>query len=437
MHWIKKSKRWLLVLCLASLAALSTGCVSLLRPLLANVSVDPALISPNADGKDDVTRIRYTLGRNADLSITFTDAAGQVYHFRERRPRSPGKYEVLWGGTVNQPRVLDTAAGRQLVDSWVLPDGPYTWAITATEANGHSQQITGTITLQGGDTQLPLLNNFSVVPQEFRPNQDGLRDDWVSISYYLTKKTDSVNVYLVNPAQPDVKYYLSESERVIKPGDRGYHEYRYEGGVDKGAEPPPDGAYTIVGEARDLAGNHVVVSSTLTIKEGGKPRADILQGEIDWQGEINRVVGVPPGGTLCFTATVANEGTVPIRTAGPWPGQTYKFSQNYNTLAVENNDKSWYQQAGVWRFGVNYDTTGVDFPFRWAIGRPQDLERRVIDGTEQYYLMPGQRGQVNGCIQFDQAPPSATNFWWGGLIHEFVAVANNYVDRISVEVGQP
>jgi hypothetical protein len=30
-----------------------------------------------------------------------------------------------------------------------------------------------------------------------------------------------------------------------------------------------------------------------------------------------------------------------------------------------------------------------------------------------------------------------TNFWWGGLIHEFVSVANNYVDRISVNVGAP
>lgn len=437
MHWIKLKTFWRPLLGLAAAALLSTGCISLFRPLLANVSVEPALISPNADGSDDVTRIRYTLGRNADLSITFTDAAGQAFAFRARRPRSAGEYEVLWGGVVNQLRVLDGAAGRQAVDSWVLPDGAYTWAITAAEANGSSQQITGTITLQGGDTELPLLNNFMVVPQEFRPNQDGLRDDWVSISYYLTKPADAVNVYLVHPAQPDVKYYLPESERVIKPGEMGYHEYRYEGGVDKGAEPPPDGAYTIVGEARDLAGNHVVVSSTLTIQEGGKPRADILQGEIEWQNEVNRVVGVPLGSTLCFTATVANQGTVPIRTAGPWPGQTYRFSQNYNTLAIANNDKSWHQQAGAWRFGVNFDTTGVDFPFRWAIGRPQDLERRVIDGTEQYYLLPGQRGQVSGCIEFDEAPPSATNFWWGGLIHEFVAVANNYVDRISVEVGQP
>ena len=45
--------------------------------------------SPNAARAYAVLRFSYTLGRNADLSITFTDAAGQAFAFRERRPRSP------------------------------------------------------------------------------------------------------------------------------------------------------------------------------------------------------------------------------------------------------------------------------------------------------------------------------------------------------------
>ncbi len=61
----------------------------------------------------------------------------------------------------------------------------------------------------------------------------------------------------------------------------------------------------------------------------------------------------------------------------------------------------------------------------------------MIDGEEQWYLLPGQRSQVYGCIEFDEQPPTGTNFWWGGLIHEFVDVPNNYVDRISVVVGAP
>lgn len=417
------------------LVALLAGACSF-RPLLGDIVVQPAVISPNADGEDDATNIRYTLGRTAEVSIYFEDQAGNRHYFRRDQLRSPGDYQVAWGGVVNEPETIDNGQGPQQVLGRVLPDGEYTWTIEARDERGQVAAQTGTITLVDGDTVLPELQNFTVVPQRFTPNQDSI-DDWVSISYYLPKDVDNVQVYLVDPAEPAFKYYIAEKERVIKPGERGNHEYRYEADVDQGAEAPPDGDYIIYAEARDLAGNHVVVTSTLTIEDGGKPRADILGGEIDWQGEVNRVVSVPLGGSLCFTATIQNEGTVSIRTAGPWPGTTYKFSENHNTLANELDDASLYQQAGVWRFGVNFDTTGYDFPFRWAIGRPEDLEMRVIDGVEQWYLLPGQRSQVSGCIEFDQPPPVGTNFWWGGLIHEFVAVANNYVDRISVVVGAP
>ncbi|HMN31017.1 MAG TPA: hypothetical protein PKE45_22875, partial [Caldilineaceae bacterium] len=287
-----------------------------------------------------------------------------------------------------------------------------------------------------GDTEAPEMHNFAVVPQVFRPNQDGLRDDWVSISYYLTKDVDSVSLYLLSKNDPNFKYFVNEEPGVAKRTERGYHEYRYEGGVELNAEPPPNGTYQIIGEARDRSGNTVRVERELTIEEGGKPRADIAQGEINWQGESNRVVAVLLNGKLCFKAVVTNEGTVPIRATGPWPGQEYRFGQNSNTLASQGHEE-WLQQAGVWRFGVNFDTTGIDFPYRWAIGRPEDLERHVIDGQEQWYLLPGKSGEVSGCIVIDEAPPTGTNFWWGGLIHEFVGVANNYVDRISVQVGIP
>ncbi|MEI2688442.1 MAG: hypothetical protein V9H69_01520 [Anaerolineae bacterium] len=417
-----------------SIALIAAGCG--FGPLLSNVSLQPAIISPNADGSDDATNIRYSLARTAQVSIFLEDQAGNRHYFRRDQLRSPGDYQVAWGGVVNEPQMIDSGYGPQQVMGRVLPDGDYTWTIEARDERGRTVSQTGTITLMDGDTTLPELRNFTVAPQRFTPNQDSI-DDWVSISYYLPKDVDEVQVYLVDPAEPAFKYYIAEKERVIKPGQQGYHEYRYEADVDQGAEAPPDGDYVIYGEARDLAGNHVVVTSTLTIEDGGKPRADILQGEIDWQGEVNRVVSVPLGGSLCFTTTIQNEGTVSIRTAGPWPGTSYKFSQNHNTLANEMKDSSFYQQAGVWRFGVNFDTTGYDFPFRWAIGRPEDLEKRVIDGVDQYYLLPGQRSLVYGCIEFDQPPPVGTNVWWGGLIHEFVAVANNYVDRISVNVGVP
>jgi hypothetical protein len=419
---------------------LALGACSL-GALLRDVTVQPTVISPNADGSDDVTHIRYSLGRPADVSIYFVDEQGKRLYFRNAQRRSPGDYDVYWGGVINDPQVRPVPGGVMLVENQVLPDGAYTWVIEAVDDRGRQQKFEGQITLQGADTALPEIHNFTVVPQEFRPNQDGLRDDWVSIAYYLTKKAEQLQIYL-KPAnlatgKPNLKYPIAEKPLVVETGDAGYHEARYEGGVDLNAEPPPDGDYVLYGEAEDKVGNRVVVSSTLTILEGGKPRAEVAGGEIDWQGEMNRTVSVPLNHSLCFTTTIVNIGPVPIRTAGPWPGQKYEFTQNYNTLANLRGEESWYQQAGIFRFGINYDTTGVDFPFRWAIGRPEDLEERLIDGRPQYYLSPGKRGLVYGCLEFDEKPPVGTNFWWGGLIHEFVGVVNNDIDRISVPVGVP
>lgn len=428
-------------LVLAAAAILLTGCA--LAPTLSDVTIAPGVISPNADGVEDVTHVNYRVNRSAAVSIYFVDAQGQRHYFRKAQRRSPGKYDVYWGGVINDPQVRLVDGKPMVVESQVLPDGVYTWVIEAVEDGGRSQTAQGQITLQGADTTLPELHNFTVIPQVFRPNQDGLRDDRVAVSYYLTKKAERAQVYLApadaRPGDTRLKYPVAEKSSAsnVEPGAVGYHGYDYDGGVDLNAEPPPDGAYIVYGEAEDRVGNRVVVSATLTIQEGGKPRAEVAGGEIDWRGEMRRVVSVPLGQSLCFTVTVANIGPVPIRTAGPWPGQQFKFTQNYNTLAGQFGESSWYQQAGIWRFGVNFDTTGVDFPFRWAIGRKEDLEERIIDGKPQYYLLPGKRGLVSGCIEFDQKPPVGTNFWWGGLIHEFVEVANNDIDRISLSVGAP
>lgn len=429
-----------LALILIGATLLLSACV--FRPLLSDVRVRPDVISPNADGSDDVTLIEYTIDQPANVSIYFVDAAGQRHYFRQDEPRSRGEYKVYWGGTTNDPEVREVDGGSMVVESHVLPDGEYTWVIEVVGQSGQPDKVEGKITIAGGDSALPEIHNFTVMPQEFTPNQDGIRDR-VAVSYYLLKDAARVDVYL-KPFDPItgttlLRYPIAEdpTRSVSQTGEAGYHGYDYDGGVDFGAEPPPDGEYAVYADAEDKVGNRVVVSSTLTIKEGGKPRANVVGGEIDWEGDVNRTVSVLLGDTFCFTATVQNDGNVPIRTSGPWPGQTYKFSENYNTLAVREAEKSWLQQAGTWRFGVNFDSTGVDFPFRWAIGRPEDLEERVIDGQSQFYLMPGKRGQVSGCIEMDAVPAVGTQFWWGGLIHEQVSIANNAVDRISVNVGVP
>ena len=414
-------------------------------PLLFDVQVTPDSISPNADGDQDVTEIRYSLRRSALVSIYFENEAGARFYFRQDERRAAGNYSVYWGGAVDDPAVVETDYGTQEILSRVLDDGAYQWAVEAVDDAGDGLVVTGQIALHDGDTEMPQLNNFVVEPTTFTPNQDSI-DDRVSVNFYLTKDVNTMQVYLLDPAKPDVRFFLPPQPDVVDPNEAGYKDYDYDGGVDLNADPPPDGAYTIVAEAHDFAGNAVRVSQQLTIEEGGKPRADVVQGEINWyavwadgerRDETNRVVGLPLGDKLCFTAIVKNESTVPIRTAGPWPGQEYRFAENYNTIAVAQEDESFHQQAGVWRFGINFDTTGVDFPYRWAIGSQEELEMRLIDGHEQWYLMPDHSGKTSGCIMLDEKPPVGTTFWWGGLIQEFVEVVNNNIDRITVQVDVP
>ena len=139
---MKRSHLLLIALCLP-LVLLTASCVliDVARPLLSDVSVSPTTISPNADGQDDVTLIRYRLGRNARVSISFTDAAGNRHYFRRARDRSPGDYSVYWGGVIDgETSRLENELTRQTVLSRVLPDGIYTWTVEAVDDAGRDRK---------------------------------------------------------------------------------------------------------------------------------------------------------------------------------------------------------------------------------------------------------------------------------------------------------
>jgi len=194
---------------LASLLPMVNTCGA--TPLLSEAKIWPDRITPNADGDTDVAVISYRLNRNAYVSIYLLDEKNQPHYFRKDQRRSIGEHTVYFGGVV-QDRVL--------------PDGRYTWVIEATDDYGKTEKAQGTLIIADADTNPPQLLNFTVYPEEFTPNQDGL-DDRVTISYYLTKKAET-HVYLVGP--DGKRYPLVEKERDVKPGERGIHIYDYEGG---------------------------------------------------------------------------------------------------------------------------------------------------------------------------------------------------------------
>lgn len=381
-----KGRASLLLPCLIWSAFLLAGCVS--RPLLYGVEVKPNAISPNADGENDVARIIYRVSRPARLSIYLVDSSGERHYFRKDNPRSPGQeYEAWFGGAIS---------------GQVLEDGAYAVVIEATDEQGQRTEVEKDLVISGADTTGPEIRDFGVSAETFTPNQDGLGDR-VGISFYLTKRA-LVRVYLRDGGG---------HEFPIGPEGRkepGVVEYDYDGGVDRGMTPPPDGEYVVVVEATDEVGNRAVKRAPLVIAQGGVPRAEIVRAEMG-------PMVVPLGHTLTFTATIKNTGQVPLRTIGPPAGTIYTSSENYDT-------KGFYKEPGAFRIGLDYEgnSIGREYPYRWALG-------------EKGYLVPGEEVTVVGHVKIVDKPPYYEPHFWLGLLHERVRKVNDRYNPTQITIG--
>ncbi|MGE5139758.1 MAG: hypothetical protein ACM3JD_09865 [Rudaea sp.] len=398
---------WAVFLLVATLAVLA-GCGS--SELLTRVTVSPDTISPRAGAKTTATKIDYELARPASVSVYLIDTQRGVKHtLRENLPRAAGDYQIVFGGAV---------------DNRILSDGLYQVIVQAKDAGGATGEVRASLNITGADTTLPELENFSVFPQQFTPNQDGL-DDRVLIGYYL-RKPARVSVYLTDGKN---KFPIDEKkETTLTTEDNlsvvGRHEYDYDGGIDRGAAPPPDGDYTVVAEATDAVGNVVREERKLTIANGGTPRAAIVGSAGEFAPKV-----VPLGSSTLFTVTVKNIGTVPIRTKGPEPGFVYSTNQNYSTVEQ-------FEEPGVWRLGVDSEgnSIGRQYPYRWQLGSSKELKHVTVDGKEYLYLMPGQVVTVTGGVKITDKPPKINPYYWLGLVQEQVRIVEDHVQPTMITV---
>ena len=104
------------------------------------------------------------------------------------------------------------------------------------------------------------------------PNQDGIADR-VIMNLSRTKPVDLLNVYLEGSDGQSI--FIPEIVSGRKPGEAGQHFFDYDGGIERGVEPPPNGDYTVVAVAQDLEGQRMTQTSKLTINNGGVPQAEI------------------------------------------------------------------------------------------------------------------------------------------------------------------
>ncbi|MFN8375837.1 MAG: hypothetical protein U0694_23565 [Anaerolineae bacterium] len=438
----------LLIIVAAVVTLVIVGAVGMLllqppQPLIVSAEFQSDTITPNADGDNDITIFRYTLSRSADVSIIMESEDGTQYIFRDSEPRTRGDYQVEFSGIVGGFTLPSETISGEVI-SRLIPNGRYTWYLRAAGA-GENEERSGILNIENGDAVLPDIVTFTVSPQVFSPNQDGI-EDHSEINVYLSKDVAELIVYLL--ADDGEKIYISERDIGRRPGEAGRHNFDYEGGVDLGLDPPPDGTYTLVVEAQDLEGQRIRRTSTLTIATGGEPQAeiapqsvgvdvvfdvvpyeerfystadrlgDLIDAPVDPDDLAANAITMPVGDVLTFRLTVENYSNVGIRTAGPPPGTVYQQNQLAGALG-------FYGESGAWVVGIQCDTSTTSYPWRWALGTAETLTSVTgSDGNTYLYLPAGESREIWGGIRMtDLIERRNPQYCWAGLIHEDVEVS--------------
>ena len=160
-----------------------------------------------------------------------------------------GDYKVYWSGVTNDPEVRQVEGGPMLVESQVLPDGEYTWVIEAVEPvrpDGQGRGQDHAFRRRHRAARNPQLHRDAagVHAEPGRPARSGrhllLPDEGRRARRRLSQAAPAAG-----RASPCCATRLRKTRRsrCRRPGKTGYHGYDYDGGVDLGAEPPPDGEY--------------------------------------------------------------------------------------------------------------------------------------------------------------------------------------------------
>jgi len=349
-------------------------------PLLSKVSLLRDTISPNGDNVDDFTAINYTLSRKARLSITLIDPQGKEYPIRSQEARSQGEYSAKLYGNY--------APDGARADRRVMPNGEYTCLVVAEDEHGSSDEARVKLIIKDADTDPPQVTDVVISPKTISPNDDAVDDDTV-ISYGLTKES-TVGLSVTDESG---NRFLIEA-----PKDKSAALYSHRWNGTSNEKLLPDGIYTVHIEAYDRAGNITDRQESIVLKGGGLSRLEITKVRF-------YPTTVPVGGIVNVEITVKNTGETELHTLGPAPGTAYDTVYNFMQFTEGSDPQGrplYYERAGVWRVGVQWDQAASPYPARWGL---------FADPNQ--VLKPGEETIITGSIKVLISEVDEVRFWAG------------------------
>lgn len=174
-------------------------------PLINNLTVHPAVISPNADGIDDIAEITYSLPVSATVSIEIRGPGCDPTPcpFITANEERPELQRHVWNG--------------RTVDNVLLPDGEYTYTVRAADRYGNLVERSGTIGVNGGgQPEVSIIDSY-MAPQAL------MLGDVLTVTMRV-KNTGTVPVRTYGPpsgyeySTDDVFSSIEDGAYVSKPG---------------------------------------------------------------------------------------------------------------------------------------------------------------------------------------------------------------------------
>ena len=173
-------------------------------PMIENLVVAPATISPNADGIDDVAEITYQLPVSATVDIIFTGPDGTTsYPFVAGDEEGPILQKHVWNG--------------KTVDNALLADGIYTYTVRAQDRFGNLVEQPGQIALKGGGQPELKISYSSIAPEAV------MKGETITVTLRV-KNIGRVPIRTYGPpsgyeySTDDVFSSIASGQYVVKPG---------------------------------------------------------------------------------------------------------------------------------------------------------------------------------------------------------------------------
>ncbi len=365
-------------------------------PLLSNVSTDAGQLDLRAGvSQFDALNIDYRIGQEARVSVDLQGQDGQIYSLRQNEARPPGSYNLRINGTIEVQE-------NGLSQTRLLANGDYRYIVRAARSN-ETVEAGGRFKIANSPSEPPpQLEGLNVDPAVITPNFDAVED--VALIGWRTTRPATVTVSIsgangFNKIVKSVKNQPAQEDKVVF------------NGLDQSGDPLPDGVYTYTIEAADQVGNVSRRAGTLQIKDGGRPKATIVQAAIGPTEIIQ-------GNLVKITVRVKNTGKVPIRSHGPESGFTYSSREVFSS--IENG--KYDEKAGFWRVGLDYDSNSGGgasrYPYRWGLGE---------------VLMPGQEVEIIGYVKVEKQESKLKFFI--GLIQEQIALPQDRIQPTEVKIS--